>query len=149
MSWISLTVADLQEAKVAALIDACSTAAKATGQEDRAAGLIQGVVNEIRRKVASCASNRVDEDTAKIPEGLRDLAVDMIIARLKKAIELSLTQDEREALARAERTLTRIADCKEVVDSPDDPITPETEAPQASPSFGTRPRYFTRDSQDG
>ena len=52
-NWISITVATLNEAKIAALIEACNTAAKADDQDDRAAGLIQGVVDHVRRKVAS------------------------------------------------------------------------------------------------
>jgi 16S rRNA (uracil1498-N3)-methyltransferase len=96
--WLSITVDTLNEAKVAALVEACSTAAKAGGQPDRVDGLIQGVVDEIRRKIGSCPRNQVDSDLTKIPKGLRDMAVDMIIARLKNAVELDATEDERRAL---------------------------------------------------
>lgn len=149
MSWIAITVDTLNEAKVAALVDACSTSALGSGQADRAAGLIQGVVNEVRNAVATCKTNRVDSDTTKIPESQRDLCVDLIIARLKNAIEQPLTEDERLNVAERRRQLRDIAACDLVVDQPDTPIEPEVESAGNSPSFGTRDREFTRETQDG
>jgi hypothetical protein len=148
-NWIAITTATLYEAKVAALIDAASTAAKGDGQPDRAAGIIQGVVDEIRRKVASCATNRVDSDLTKIPKGLRDMAVDMIIARLKKAINRDLSEDERRDLMRHENNLNRIAECRDVVDQPDDAVAPEVEANVPGPAITPRRRDFNRTTQDG
>lgn len=149
MAWISITIDTLKEAKVAALIEACDSEALGSGQDNRAAGIIQGVVDEIRRKVASCQTNRVDSDLTKIPKGLRDLAVDFIIARLKNSLELPLTEDESRALSRRENDLNRIADCKDVVDQPDDPIEPEVESTVPSPSFEEVCRKFTKNTQDG
>jgi hypothetical protein len=124
-NWIAITVDTLYEAKVAALIRAGSTAAKAAGQADRAAGIIQGVVTEIRRKIASRPNNQVDSDTTKIPAGLRDMAVDFIIFRLKLAIEQEPSDAEREQIRRHETNLNRIAECKDVVEQPDDPVDAE------------------------
>ncbi len=149
MSWIAITIDTLYEAKVAALIDACNSAALAQGQSNRVAGIIQGVVNDVRRKVESCRTNRVDSALTKIPASLRDLAVDMIIARLKGTIEIPLTEDERTQLKRHETNLNRIAECTDVIDQPTDPVEPEVESSTPSPSFGTRTRNFTSDSQDG
>jgi hypothetical protein len=149
MSWIAITIDTLNEAKVAALVEACSEQALAVGQPSRAPGLIQGVVNEIRRKVASCPANRVDADETKIPAGLRDLAVDLILARLKGALEIELNEDEREALRRHERNLNRVAECKDTVDQPDAPVTPEVEAGGGFESVGRRERNFTREKMDG
>jgi hypothetical protein len=153
-NWTAITIDTLYEAKVAPLIDACDSAAKAVGQANRAAGIIQGVVDEIRRKVASCQVNRVDSDLTKIPKGLRDMAVDMIIGRLKTAIEEPLTDDERRNLDRHARNLDRIAECKDVVDQPDTPVEPEVEGTTPAPAFGERGvdvprRKFTRHTQDG
>jgi hypothetical protein len=149
MSWIPITIDTLYEAKTAALIDACDTTAGADGQGARSPGLIQGVVDEIRRKVGSCQTNRVDNDATTIPSGLRDCAVDMIIARLKTAIEIDLTEDERKNLDRRTADLNRIADCKDVVDQPDNPIPAPYEVTAPAPAFGKRHRKFTRWSQDG
>lgn len=127
MSWIAITLATLKEAKVAALIEACDSAALGDGQDNRSAGIIQGVVNEVRNAVATCRSNQVDSDVTKIPESQRDLAVDLIIARLKNTIEQPLTEDERTNVAERRRQLRDIAACDLVVDQPDDAIEPEVQ----------------------
>jgi hypothetical protein len=153
--WVPITIETLYEAKVAALIDACSGSALGSGQADRAAGLIQGCVDKVRRKVASCANNRVDQDQTRVPAGLRDDTVKLVIAALKGAVEMELTEDERRELARIERDLNRVAAGEDVVDQPDTPVEPEVEATGGSPSFGTRgqgglrAREFTRTHQDG
>jgi hypothetical protein len=129
MSWIVIDIETLKEAKVAALIEALDTEALGSGQPNRAAGLIQGVVNEVRLAVASCAANQVDEDPTKIPDGLRDLTVDLINARLKNTLEYALTQDERDTVAERRRQLRDVAACDLVVDQPDDPVDPPVQGP--------------------
>jgi len=148
-NWITITKDTLYEAKVAKLIDACDTKAKAVGQPDRSAGIIQGVVDHVRRKVASWKLNQVDSDLTKVPKGLRDLTVDLIIARLKKVLEIELSQDERDDLGRHERTLNRIASGDDVVDQPDNAVAPAMEPTAPPPSFGTATRNFTAENQDG
>jgi hypothetical protein len=128
VSWIVITIDTLYEAKVAALIDAANTAALADGQPNRVPGIIQGVVDDIRRKVASCKTNLVDEDETKIPKSLRDLAVDLIIARLKTSIEQPLSDDEVRAKDQRLSDLNRIAECKDVVDQPDTAVKPEVQS---------------------
>ena len=147
--WIPITIATLYEAKVAALVDSADARALKAGQANRSPGIIQGVVDEIRRKVASCKTNQVDQDITTIPSGLRDLAVDLIIARLKKSIEMELSQDERDGLGRRERDLNRIASCLDVVDQPLNPIPAPFEATAPDPAFGCRHRDFTKHSQNG
>lgn len=144
MSWIALTTDTLKEAKVAALIEACDSAALGDDQPNRAAGLIQGVVNEVRNAVASCRANQVDEDTTKIPESQRDLAVDLIIARLKNAIEQPLTEDERDNVTERRRQLRDIAACELVVDQPDNPIDAPVEGADNRASWGSNTKIPMR-----
>lgn len=127
-NWITITTATLNEAKIAALIEACDTAALGDGQANRASGLIQGVVDEIRLAVGTCQKNKVDADATKIPKGLRDLAVDLIIARLKKAIERPLTDDEARDVTERRRQLRDVAKCDFAVDQPDDAVAPEVQS---------------------
>lgn len=148
-NWISITTATLYEARVAALVDACSGAAKATGQADRAAGLIQGVVDLVRRKVGSNPDNTVDSDETTIPKGLRDLTVDLIIFRLKGAIEEPLSEDEQKLRGEHERTLNRVADGKDKVDQPDVPATPEVNSGGKIAQVGTTTRQVTRTTMRG
>lgn len=153
MSWVSITKVTLYDSKVAALVDACDTAALGAGQTNRSAGIIQAVVNDIRRKVASCRRNLVDSDITTIPQGLQNIAVDLIIARLKGALEMELTEDERRTVSQRERDLNRVANCEDVVDQPDNPMVAPMEPTVAPPSFPTAataaPRFFTRTTQDG
>jgi hypothetical protein len=140
MSWIAITLATLNEASIADLIEACDSAALGTGQDNRAAGLIQGVVNEVRNAVATCTRNQVDSDTTKIPASQRDLCVDLIIARLKGAILQPLTEDERTNVAERRRQLRDIAACDLVVDQPDDPVAPEVQQSGAATIISKNPR---------
>lgn len=136
MSWISITVGNLEDAKVAALVTALREAALGDAQTDPTERIIQGVVNDVRRRVASCRSNQLDEDTTTIPESLRDLTVDLIIARMKGRLPgQKLTDDEVRNIERHDRTLERIAGCLEVVDQPDTAIDPEVQATSGTPSI--------------
>lgn len=137
MSWIAITTDTLNEAKVAALVTACDSAALADGQPGRAAGLIQGVVNEIRNAVATCPNNQVDSDATKIPASQRDLAVDLILARLKNSLEIALTEDERNTITERRRQLRDIAKCDLIVDQPDNAMAPEVQGGAATQLLST------------
>ena len=149
MAWIPITIDTLYEAKVAKLIDAANSKAKAAGQPDRVPGLIQGVINDIRRKVASNVINRVDADLTTIPSGLRDLAVDLITARLKTALLIDLTEDERRQVSRRNQELDRIADAKDVIDQPDNPINAPVQRGAAAQVASSSDRKATRKKMDG
>ena len=138
-NWIAITKDTLYEASVAKLIDAADSRALAAGQANRSAGIIQGVVDHVRRKVASCRRNQLDSDLTTIPKGLRDIAVDLIIARLKTALQQELNQDERENIARRERDLNRVANCEDVVDQPDNAVVAPMEPTVPPPAFGDKP----------
>lgn len=136
-NWISISQEDLEDRKVAALMDALRTKALAVGQTDPAPRIIQSVIDNIRRKIASCASNRLDEDVTTIPASLKDLAVDLITADLKGRLEISLTEDERSAIASHKSDLNRIAACTDVVEEPDTPIDAEVQAVSGTPRIST------------
>jgi hypothetical protein len=127
-NWISITVETLYEAKVAALIVACDTAALADGQENRAAGLIQGVIDEIRGAIGSCETNQVDEDVTTIPKSLRDMAVDLIIAKLKSAIEQDLIAAEEKAVDFRRLQMMQLAKCILKVEKPDTAVPAPTQS---------------------
>ena len=130
-NWTPITIDTLYEAKVALLIDAASSRAKKAGQPDRVPGIIQGRIDHIRRKIASCKRNRLDVAVTAIPSGLKDIAVTLIIEKLKISIEQELSQDERAAVSRAETDLNRIASGDDVVEQPDNPL-PSFEEMQVS-----------------
>jgi hypothetical protein len=146
-NWITITKIDLYDAKAAALVDAADSVQLGAGQSDRTTQVIADVTAEIRRKVAR--SNQLDQDVTKIPGGLKNLALDIIIARLKTSLEQELTPAEMKGLEAHERELNRIADGKDLVDPPDNPIAPNMTQATAQPSFGHRHRDFTKRKQDG
>ncbi|HEV2691945.1 MAG TPA: hypothetical protein VG347_03540 [Verrucomicrobiae bacterium] len=126
-NWIPITKSNLYDGKIAALIDACDTAALAAGQANRSTGLIQGVVNDIRGKIASCQRNRLDVNVAAIPSRLKDLATRRIIWALKSAVEIDPTEAEKIDYANDTRDLNRIASCDDVIEQPDNPLNSSTE----------------------
>lgn len=147
-NWITITKADLYNSKAAALIDAADTASLGANQPDRSTGVIADVTMEIRRRVSK--SNQLDQNPSAIPAGLKPLAIDLVYCRLKNALELPLTDDERLFLKQREEQLDRIADGRDVVDPPDNPIPANPVQALPSPSFGRgRPREFTNWTQNG
>lgn len=148
MSWITITKASLYDTKAAALIDAANAEQLGAGQTDRTTGIIADVTAEIRRKVGR--TNVLDATTTKIPAGLKSLAVDMIVARLKIALEQPLSEDERDGLKRRERELDRIADGKDLVDPPDNPVAAGMKQADASAQLASSSdRKATRNKMDG
>jgi hypothetical protein len=138
-NWIPITLDTLYEAKISVVIDLCDQLL-VKDETGRAAGIIQGRVDYIRKRIASHQRNQLDADPARIPIGLRDLTVDLIVARLKIALETELTKDEQDQLSRHEHYLDRIADGKEVVDAPDSAIVAPVEPLVPPPAFGNFPQ---------
>ncbi|MEI8288776.1 MAG: hypothetical protein WCH99_04840 [Verrucomicrobiota bacterium] len=145
-----ITIATLYEAKVAPLIDAANSRAKKDGQADRVPGIIQGRIDHIRRKIASCKRNRLDTDVTAIPTGLKDIAVTLIIEKLKISIEQELSQDERASVSRAETDLNRIASGDDVIEQPDNPL-PSYQEMQVSQGVTAKAgqRRATREKMEG
>lgn len=147
-NWTAITIQDLYNSQVAPLIDAANSVALGAGQTDRVTGVIAAVVLDIRGQCARV--NILDEDASKIPNSLKTLAVDMIYCRLKRALQMDLTLDERDILKSCELRLQKIGDGHGFIDPPDNPIAVNFEQAQPSPSFGRgKPRRFTDRSQDG
>ncbi len=138
MNWVSITVADLNDAKVEKLVTALRTKALGTGQTDPTPRLTQDVVDLIRRKIASCQKNRVDASETTIPRGLKRMAVDLVLAELKGRLEIELTSDEKDRISRHETDLNRIASCTDVVEQPDNAIAAPVQSPSGTPSMKER-----------
>lgn len=149
MPWLPITEEALLARKMAPMLNALRNAALADGQDDPVEAVIPDVVARIRSKVASCATNRVDADTATIPAGLLGLACRMVIREAKARIEIPLTEDERNQAVTDERDLTAIARCELVVEQPDTPTPAPVQSVQPGPSIKGRKSHFKRWQQDG
>ena len=148
-NWITLTKADLYDTKVAALVDQVDAISLGAGQTERTTDLIAAVTAEIRRKCAHTTA--LDADLTKSPGGLKTLALDLIACRIKSALEMELNQDERNLLLARERDLNRIADGKDLVDLPDNPVavSQTMQSGGSAQIVSQKTRLATRERLDG
>jgi phage gp36-like protein len=150
MSWTTITVADLKDAKVSALVEACRTAALGSGQTDPVPNIIANVVSRIRAEISGCANNVLDADTTKIPADLKSLACRMIVREAMSRIKRPLSEDEREEQRNDLKYLERISKCDIPVAEPDTPLTTsEVQSPTGTPRMTARTREFGRAYEEG
>jgi hypothetical protein len=135
--WVPITIADLNNAKIASLVTTLRTVKLDPGQSERSAEIIQRVVNRVRRKIASCKTNRLDADPATIPQGLKDDVITLVLIDLKGALEEDLTTAEAKETDRINADLNRIANCQDVVEQPDNPIDAPVEFSGGHPTIST------------
>lgn len=147
--WTVITPDDLADAKVAALVTALRSAALGEGQTDPTPRLTQTVVDQVRRKIASHATNRLDANPAAVPAGLKDLVAELVLFALKNRLEIALTEDERDRNRNYLRDLDRIAAGTDVVEQPDDAIPAPVQSTAGTPAITPRVRRFSRADADG
>jgi hypothetical protein len=122
VTWIAITAADLNDYLVAAQVSALRTAGKAATQTNRDQ-VFTDVIQRIRRKIENHYILSATANT--IPPELRTMACYIIIGALQPSIPgLSLTDDQKRQIETAESDLNRIADGKDAVSEPTDPLTP-------------------------
>jgi hypothetical protein len=119
MPWFTITLADLNDARVGELIEALRTEALAASQTDPMPRRIQTVVDEIRRCIGFNANTPLDADPTKIPAGLRDLAVEKIVRGLKGRLGMAQTDDEVRAETLYQKRLEQLTKGEWPVDKPD------------------------------
>lgn len=144
MSWVAITISDLKDAKVSALVEACRTAALGTGQTDPVPNIIANVVTRIRAEIAGCIKNRLDADAATIPSDLKSLAARMILREAMSRLQQPLNDDEKEEQRNDLRYLERIAKCEVPVASTDNPAIAEVQHGVAIEQASTPTRTATR-----
>lgn len=154
VSWITLTVAQLDTAKAAALVDALQTAALATGQTDPLPEIIGNVTARIRMEIAAGGRTVLDADATKLPPSLKSLSLRMVLregqSRLNAAGALPLADDEKEEWRQDVRFLERIAKGEITVEASDNPeSSPTVQSKVSRPLISAPDRQFTREHQDG
>ena len=124
-AWITIALTDLNDYLVGAQVNALNSSALASGQSDRFTHVMTDMVNRIRAKIEGCPRNHLSATPLTVPPELKWVACYLIIEAMQVGVPgLKLTDDQRNQIARANEQLTRIADCKEVVSIPNDPLTP-------------------------
>ena len=124
-AWITIALTDLNDYLVGAQVNALNSSALASGQSDRFTHVMTDMVSRIRAKIEGCPRNHISATPLTVPPELKWVACYLIIEAMQVGVPgLKLTDDQRNQIARANEQLTRIADCKEVVSIPNDPLTP-------------------------
>jgi hypothetical protein len=123
-NWKTITLADLNDTKVAQLIEACRTAALAAGQSDPMPEIIQGVIDRIRVDVAAPEKFVLDADLTLIPKGLHRIGCRMVVREMQSRLQEPLLQDER---TEQQNDLDYLAEVRKGKIPIATPITPEAE----------------------
>jgi hypothetical protein len=150
-AWIVLTVDDLNDYLVGAQVEALRTAALAVGQADPFTNIMHAIAARIRLKIESCARNEISATANAIPPELKWIAAYLVLEAMQLRLpSLRLTDDQRTQISEAKKQLDRIADCKDVVSVPDDPLEP-SDAQQAGgiTLVSNTTRRATREKMDG
>ena len=120
-AWITIALNDLNDARVAELIEAFRTEELAAGQTDPMPRIIATVAAELRDCIAF-GGRTLSATADSIPAGLKDLAVGKIVRALKTRLLQAFTDDERTAEALYQKRLENLRDGNWPVDAPEDPI---------------------------
>ena len=91
MPWTSIVLLDLQDARVAELVDAFRQEALGAGQTDPLPRTVQLVVDEVRNCIGFCSSTPLEADPATIPAGRMDMGVQNIARTMKARLLQPLT----------------------------------------------------------
>lgn len=148
-NWTPITLADLEDSKLAPLVDALRTAALADSQSDPAPRLVQKVVDLVRGKIKSNPKNVLDSDVTTVPKSLVSLTVDLVIFELKDRLEQELTEYELRVFSRHNATLDRVADGKDKVDAPDDAVEADVADASGVEVLSSNPPRTTRQRMNG
>ncbi len=153
-AWITITTAQLDTAKAAALVDALQSAALGAGQGDPLPEVITAVTARIRMEIAAGGRTVLDADASRLPPSLKSLALRLVLAeaqsRLNISNALALSDDDKEQLRQDYRFLERIARGELTVETSDNPASaPTVQAALPTPSITPRPRRATRDDLNG
>jgi hypothetical protein len=146
MAWITITTNDVKTRLAGAELTAYQTAALAVGQTDPLPEIIQGVIREVRGRVAACRQNTLgDGDT--IPDELLHHALAVIRYRLTTRLPIAVKEERKQEYDDALETLREVAKCEFVVESP---TTPTSEVVgTVEPTITANTRMFTRTTQAG
>lgn len=146
-AWITITAADLDEARVAELVAALRQEALGVGQSDPMPGIIQKIVDEVRSCISFCHSTRLDVDPAKIPANLKDMVVQKVIRVMKARLLQPQSDDEKAEEATYQRRLVLLTKCEWPVDTTETPIAVATVQPQGSVELASAGKRFA--TQEG
>lgn len=152
-NWIQITDGDLDDAKVAELIDALRQEAlrEEPPQGDPVPNIIAFVVDEIRNCIRMCNNTPVDVDPLKISKNLKEMAVAKIVRVAQGRLQMPFSDEQKEEERLYQKRLVMLTKCEWPVKKPEDPeVTTEVNRPNPSAEVVSgRGRKITDDSLDG
>lgn len=140
MPWIQLTLADLNDARAAKLVDTARTKALAEGQTDPVPRLIQNVVDELRGCIAFSGRTPLETNPATLPGSLKEIALQKIGRALKARLLQPLTDDEKAAESLYQKRLEQLTRAEWPVDTPAVPLDPSPVRRQQTGFYGSAPQ---------
>lgn len=153
-AWVTVELDDLRAEAANARIE--GAVANDTHEVENYFGRIRdGVVAEVRSAIATCASNKLDADAAKVPpEWRRYVCLRVLSAWLARAgrseeTSFRLTDDQRTELERRYSDLALVRTCDLAVSIPDTVATTSHTSNQSGIEVTGGGRRFTRDEMDG
>jgi hypothetical protein len=150
MQWVVITANDLNDYLVGVQVDALRQTALADGQDDPFTRVMQDRANYVRRRIESNPSNRISATPYAVPPELKTGTCYLIIEALQPRLKLPLTEDQKKQIQKAEDYLNRIADEKDVVAIPDDPLEPsDAQSGGAISVVSSNTRRATREKMNG
>lgn len=149
MSWTTIETSAVKSRLATAELNALRSLQLAEGQADPLEEVIQRVVQEVRGYVATCPQNRLSTGQT-VPSSLKDAALALIRYRLATRLPVRslLTEERKEEGRDALTLLRRVADCKFVIDQPDDPEDSNVGG-TAAQNLNPQKQNFSRDSLNG
>jgi hypothetical protein len=149
-NWNTITVADLNDFKVAELVTALQEEALGSGQADPTPGIIADVISIVRGAIGWSGRYELDANTAAIPKSLREIAAKKVIRTMKGRLQMALSDDEAKDAEVFEARLKALIKGEWPVEDADTPLAePEVQSAAATPRITKRHRHFSRRDQDG
>lgn len=124
VAWKVLAVADLKPFLVSEQVEALNSSSLGTGQNPRFDDAMPHVAARVRNKIASCSRNQLSATANSVPPEMVMHTALLIIEALQPGLGITLTEDQKAQIETAKEDLNRVAECKDVVSEPSDPLTP-------------------------
>lgn len=144
--WIELTEDDVLTRLAGPELTAYKSAALAVGQADPLPEVLEGVINEVRGRVAACQANKLgDGDT--IPDELKHHALAIVRYRLITRLPIQMRPERTQEYEDALSALDKVAECKFAIEAPATPSDEVISSP--TPRIKKRCLKFSREKQEG
>lgn len=120
MAWSAISATDVEEALSGPELAAVRTRAGASdgSDDDKLAGIIAKVTDQVRGYIEACPKNRVGA-AGTLPERVHLHAIALIRVALLNRLNLNVSEARMEEYKEARRYFERVSECKVSIEQPD------------------------------